>query len=156
MDVDGTPVCLNTNVAADEITSTPNDISGVHQIFVDDMNKDGNLDIITNDIAGDVKIFYGGKDGHGDGFYLSASTGVCDDGRFARQQNNQQTVRSFGLKINPDRYISDDSLVHRKGMPLPSDSLADDENPENDASILLPAIKDDGSSFTSGDAAAAA
>lgn len=157
MDVDGTPVCLNTNVASNEVTSTPNDISWVHQIFVDDMDKDDNLDIITNDIAGDVKIFYGGKDSHGNGYYLSTLTGICDDGRFSRQQNNQQTVRSFGLKINPDRYITDESLAHRKGMIVPDESTTDDESPESDTNIDLPApLKQDGSDYNSGDAAAAA
>lgn len=135
MDVDGTAVCLNTNVNPGEVTSTPNDISGVHQLFIQDMDKDGNLDIVTNDIAGDVKIFYGGKDSHGDGYYISTLTSVCDDGRYTRQQNNQQTVKRFGLQINPDRYITDDSLVHRKNMPLPDESTTDTENPENNSTI---------------------
>ena len=66
MDVDGTTVCLNTNVDADQVTTTPDNIDGVHQLFVEDMNQDGNMDIITNDDNGDVKIFYGGSNSNGE------------------------------------------------------------------------------------------
>jgi hypothetical protein len=31
----------------------------VHQIFFEDMDADGNIDIITNDGNGDIKVFYG-------------------------------------------------------------------------------------------------
>ena len=104
------------------------------------MNQDGNIDIVTNDLAGDVKIFYGGKDSQGNGYYISTQKGVCDDGRYTRQQNNYQTVKRFGLQINSDRYITDDSLVHRKNMPLPDESSNDTEAPENDTNISDPAL----------------
>jgi hypothetical protein len=32
----------------------------VRQIFIEDMNADGKIDIISNDINGDIKVFYGG------------------------------------------------------------------------------------------------
>jgi len=155
IDVDGTPVCLNTNVNPGEVTTTPNDISGVHQVFVEDMDKDGNLDIITNDLRGDVKIFYGGKDSDGNGHYLSTQSGVCDDGWFEREKNNYQTVKSFGLKVNSDWYITDDSLIHRKGMTVPDDSTVDTESPETDTDIDKTAKNTDGSDFTKDDAIAA-
>ena len=40
-------------------------------------------------------------------------------------------MKSFGLQINPSRYITDNSLVHWKGMPIPDESVADTEKPEN-------------------------
>ena len=49
IDVDGTTVCLNTNAEAGEITTTPNDLSDVPQLFIQDMDKDGNVDIVTSD-----------------------------------------------------------------------------------------------------------
>ena len=65
MDVDGTTVCLNTNIEAGKVTTTPDNIDEVHQLFVEDMDQDGNMDIVTNDKNGDVKIFYGGQNSQG-------------------------------------------------------------------------------------------
>jgi hypothetical protein len=126
----------------------------VHQTFLEDMNQDGNMDIITNDIAGDVKIFYGGADSHGHGYYLSTMTGVCDDGWFDRQKNNYQTVKRFGLQVKSDWLITDASLVHYKGMEVPDETLAltDTETPEADTEIDSPAKNEDGSDFTTGQA----
>jgi len=56
--VDGSLVCLNTNVKTGQINPAPDDISKIDQIFFDDMNEDDNLDIITNDNRNDIKIFY--------------------------------------------------------------------------------------------------
>jgi hypothetical protein len=138
------------------MTSTPNDLSAVHQLFVQDMDQDDNMDIVTNDIQGEVKIFYGGKDSHGDGYYLSTLTGVCDSNRFERQENNYQTVKKFGLKVNTDRYVTDDSLVHRKNMPLPDEEISDTENPEEDDTLDDTAKNEDGSDFDKDDALAVA
>ncbi|MDR2415561.1 MAG: VCBS repeat-containing protein, partial [Candidatus Peribacteria bacterium] len=63
-EVDGELVCLNTNVNLGEQTSTPSELS-VHQMFVEDMDKDGAMDILTNDYKGFVKIFYGGSTNEG-------------------------------------------------------------------------------------------
>ncbi|MEI8009090.1 MAG: hypothetical protein WCI00_07070 [bacterium] len=43
------------------INPTPDDFSNIKQMFVQDMDKDGKLDIVTNDSFGDIKIFYGGS-----------------------------------------------------------------------------------------------
>lgn len=150
IDVDWTSVCLNTNTSEDEMTSTPNNISAVHQLLFEDMDRDGAMDIITNDIRGDIKIFYGGRDSRGNGYYVSTQTGTCDEGRFTRQKNNYQLVKSLGLKINADRYITDDSLVHRKNMPQPDESTDDTESPEDDTTI------DDPTGMSKNDALAAA
>ncbi|MDP2669486.1 MAG: hypothetical protein Q8O99_00275 [bacterium] len=72
------------------------------------MDGDHKLDIITNDINGDIKVFYGG--GGSDGAnYLSNEKFVCDPGWKERQQ--QQLVKSF--KITLGGIISDSSLRHR-------------------------------------------
>jgi len=57
--VDGSLVCLNTNAKAGAKNEKPDDVGQVAQIFFEDMNKDGKLDIVTNDNRNDVKIFYG-------------------------------------------------------------------------------------------------
>jgi hypothetical protein len=51
-EVDGQIVCL-------DIPLGHANVSQVRQLFVDDMNNDKKLDIITNDIEGDIKVFYG-------------------------------------------------------------------------------------------------
>lgn len=142
IDVDGTPVCLNTNVNPGEISKKPNDLSWVHQLFVEDMDQDGNLDIITNDMAGELKLFYGGKDNKGNGYFLSTLPSVCDDNRAQRQTPQSKVLKSFGLTINPNRYIIDDSLVHWKGMPIPDTSTDDTESPENDTNATNAAGND--------------
>jgi len=36
----------------------PEDFSNINQFFVEDMDHDGNLDLVTNDSFNDTKIFY--------------------------------------------------------------------------------------------------
>jgi hypothetical protein len=50
-DVDGYPICLNTNVELGEISEHPEQLDGIDQIFLEDMDNDGQLDIITYDKA---------------------------------------------------------------------------------------------------------
>jgi hypothetical protein len=59
--VDGKNICLNTNTEPDMINTKPEDFSNIKQLFIEDMDHDGNLDIITNDTLNDIKIFYGGS-----------------------------------------------------------------------------------------------
>jgi len=58
-DVDGSLACLNTNVKPGYRSNVPDDMSQATQIFFEDMDDDGKLDIVTNDNRGDIKIFYG-------------------------------------------------------------------------------------------------
>jgi hypothetical protein len=50
-DVDGYPICLNTNVENNSISEEPEQLDGVDQIFLEDMDNDGALDIVTYDKA---------------------------------------------------------------------------------------------------------
>ncbi|MEI6775257.1 MAG: VCBS repeat-containing protein [bacterium] len=71
--VDGKNVCLNANTEPDMINQNPEDFGNIKQMFVQDMDKDNKLDIVTNDALGDIKIFYGG--GTSDGAnYISLVT----------------------------------------------------------------------------------
>lgn len=127
-DVDGTPVCLNTNQQGTWISSTPAIFDGVYQLFIEDMNKDGNLDIVTNEKNGDINIFYGGKDSKGRWTYISNQTAVCDSQRFERQKYNYQHIKRIWLQIRDNRFITDQSIVHRKNMPAPD--LSDTKDTE--------------------------
>lgn len=75
--LDGKLVCLNANVAVGQEQVRPDDVSGIFQLFLEDMDRDGNLDIITNDVRGLVKIFYGGAH-NGLPHYLSTGATSCD------------------------------------------------------------------------------
>lgn len=94
-------------------------------MFVEDMNKDGKLDIVTNDDFADIKIFYGGSTNNGPN-YISTTTGLCDPQRYTRQKNNYTTVKRFGIRINSSRYIQDQSLVHRKGLEAPQEGTTEE------------------------------
>jgi hypothetical protein len=71
-------------------------VSQVRQIFAEDMNGDNQLDIITNDIIGDIKVFYGGSSTAG-GNYISTDDIACDEHRKERQQ--MQLVKSFPTQV---------------------------------------------------------
>jgi hypothetical protein len=72
--VDGKNVCLNVNSEPSMENPNPDDFSNIRQMFVQDMNKDGKLDIVTNDAFSDIKIFYGGSTKGGGPNYLSLVT----------------------------------------------------------------------------------
>jgi hypothetical protein len=71
--VDGKNICLNINAEPGMINPNPDDFSNIKQLFVEDMDKDGKLDIVTNDSFDDIKIFYGGENNNGAN-YLSTVT----------------------------------------------------------------------------------
>lgn len=123
--VDGKNICLNVNTEPDTINPTPDDFSNIKQIFTEDMDKDGKLDIITNDDLGDVKIFYGGSTSNGAN-YLSSVTWVCDTNRYTRQKNNYTVIKRFGVKLKNDRYIQDGSLVHRIWTATPREGIQEE------------------------------
>ncbi|MDR2191140.1 MAG: VCBS repeat-containing protein [Candidatus Peribacteria bacterium] len=131
-DVDGYPVCLNTNVNPGEISTTPHLLSSVHQTFLEDMDKDGAIDILTNDHKGFVKIFYGGER-NARPTYLSTNNVQCDPQRYERQKADTTIITRFGIKIDESSKIIDNSMVHWKNieaeMPNMEDMNIDD--PEN-------------------------
>ncbi len=93
-DVDGNLACLNTNVNRGEKSETPESLSGVHQFFIKDMDLDGKIDIVTLDIKGYLKIFYGeGKDKNHS--YLSQEVYACDEDRYKRQEKSHKLIKKF-------------------------------------------------------------
>ncbi|MCF7835358.1 VCBS repeat-containing protein, partial [Candidatus Gracilibacteria bacterium] len=121
-DVDGYVVCLNTKVKLGEKSTNPQDLEGVEQLFIQDMNKDGKIDIVTNDKKGFIKIFYGGNNNTQNyANYVSKLKYTCDDERYSRQSVNENTkiVKRFGIKLDSQTKILDNSLIHRQGLEKP-------------------------------------
>ena len=117
-DVDGRIACLNTNVKNWEISENPSVLSGVHQVFVRDMDLDKKLDIVTYDRMWDIKVFYGngGKNNHS---YLSINEYSCDDNWRKRQQNSVKTIYNLWIEI-ATHAVRDESLVRWWGLKIPS------------------------------------
>lgn len=114
-DVDWYPVCININVDKWEVSEHPEKVSWLHQIFLEDMDVDGSLDIVTNDSLWFIKIFYGGTT-NGNVNYLSTNKYMCDENRYERSvwtwnQKNSQIVYQFGIKLDATSHILDQSLI---------------------------------------------
>lgn len=58
------------------------------------MDQDKIFDIVTNDIKGDIKVFYGGNT-NGRGNYVSKLSYACDNQRRSRQVRDTKLVKSF-------------------------------------------------------------
>ena len=113
-DVDGYPVCINVNVNKWEISEHPERISGIHQIFLKDMDLDKALDIVTNDELGFVKIFYGWTWADWSVNYVSTNKYMCDENWYTRVKNNSKMVYQFGIKIDNTAHVLDQSLIRWK------------------------------------------
>jgi hypothetical protein len=120
--VDGTIVCL-------DIPNGDVNVAQVRQLFVEDMDGDDNLDIITNDINGDIKVFFWGW-GAQWWNYLSTDPFQCDAGRLGRQK--QQLVKSFSTTLWWP--IRDSSLRHWPELVILEDNTSDDPPDEEFAS----------------------
>ena len=131
-DVDGYPVCININVNEWEISEHPENIAWAHQIFLEDMDNDGAMDIVTNDDLWFIKIFYWGTT-NWTANYLSTNKYMCDENWYQRVSNNSKTVYQFGVRAYSG-HVLDQSMIHRQWISGPAtwDITADDFNiPEN-------------------------
>ena len=115
-DVDGKIVCLNAGVVA-WVTSQPSSLDSVLQLFVEDMDRDWKVDIITNDDKWKIKVFYGWSNKWG-GNYLSTEKYACDTWWYERQESSTVTVDSFGLNVTSDR-VYDNSMIRWVGLTNP-------------------------------------
>ena len=121
-DVDGRMVCL-------DVAWWPDSLDGVSQLFVEDMDLDGTVDIITHDKEWAVKIFYGWMT-NGWSNYVSELAYTCDDWWKDRQEDNVVLVKQYGVELDPEIHILDASLVHRDGLAMPPED--DLSNPLGD------------------------
>lgn len=108
-DIDWKIVCL-------DVAQWPEKFDWVYQIFVKDMNLDGGVDIITYDVDGNIKIFYGGTDSSNGDYYISSLNYKCDNSWSTRQKDHSRLVKNYGLQLLSWEKIYDDSLVHWKWL----------------------------------------
>jgi len=92
-EVDGYPICININVHKWEISQNPSRVEWLLQIYFEDMDNDGSMDIITNDKLWFIKIFYGGKNNsfHQEN-YVSTNQYMCDENRYLRLSNGATAI----------------------------------------------------------------
>lgn len=125
-DVDGYPICLNTNTDQGKINTNPKDISKVSDLFIEDMNKDGKLDIISNDNKGYVKIFYGGNVDWKPN-YISLEKEDCDKDRYNRQKDHTEIVDHNGMTIDTTNKIVDNSMLHMNFFKKPESKSTEED-----------------------------
>lgn len=113
-EIDGRVVCLNINAKLWTQNLYPDDLSNVHQIFWEDMDRDWIIDVITNDNMWFVKIFYGGKTGW-EPNYLSLDETKCDAGRYDRQKDATLIVTRFALSLSETKIV-DNSMATWKWL----------------------------------------
>ncbi len=121
-DVDGYPICINVNVHDGVVSENPQDISGIFQIFFEDMDQDGSLDVVVNDKLGFIKIFYGWTDNPQNlDNYVSNDKYKCDDWRHERlnywndtTNPNTKMAYRFGIRVNENVKVLDKSSIHRQ------------------------------------------
>ncbi len=105
MDVNWTPVCL-------DVSWWPQNLDEVHQLFVQDMNDDWTLDIVTNDKSWDIKVFYD--------WYISEDNFECDSAWNSRLDD--VLVESYWLEMSSDE-VYDESLVHWEWLEIDEEDL---------------------------------
>lgn len=135
LDVDGKMICLNTNVDRGEIQENPEFIKWLQQVYFEDMDNDWNIDIVVNDAIWNIKIFYWWSKWW-KWNYVSTLEYACDDDRYNRQKDQTKLVKSFGITVNSDLYVQDDSLIHLKGWKIGDDSSNDLPDDLPDLSFL--------------------
>ena len=125
-DVDGNVVCLNQNVFGWEISSTPTDLEWLYQIFVEDMNKDNVVDIITYDNIWYIKVFYWGNTNWWWN-YLSKEKYACDDWWYDREKSNITVVDALWLTIDSSKKVFDNSMLTWKWITKPEIKISEAE-----------------------------
>jgi len=87
------------------------------QIFFQDMDNDWKTDIIVNDKASDVNVFFGDT-------YLSKDPKVCDANFKSRIRKKH--IKSYALEIDENKKFVDGWLVYREWMKNNSSLLQDE------------------------------
>lgn len=107
-EIDWRLVCL-------DVPWWPDNLDSLSQIFWEDMDKDWKIDIVTNDLSWDIKIFYWWATTNWFN-YLSNDYFSCDSWWKDRQQNRVKLVDNYSIQLDPLSKIQDESLVHRYGL----------------------------------------
>jgi len=107
MEIDGRPICID--IPNGEYWS----VAQTNQLFIEDVDSSGTLDIISYAIDGEVEVFYGWEN-----TYISTDPNECDDWAIGR--NNRLLLKS--LKLTAWSVFSDNSLIHRPWLDMPPDN----------------------------------
>lgn len=86
------------------------------QIFLEDMDQDGSMDIVYTTDTGQLRIAYGGE-----GSYVSTSSMFCDAQWRQRQENTNLLLRQYGVQIEDDLEVVDNSLFRWDGLDAESE-----------------------------------
>ena len=124
-DVDGNVACLNQNVFGWEISSTPSDLNWLYQIFVEYMDGDSNIDIVTYDNKWYIKVFYWWSTRNWPN-YLSTETYACDDWWYDRERSNITVVDALWVTIDWSD-VFDNSMLHWVWMEKPTLEIQEDQ-----------------------------
>mgnify|MGYP002853791363 CR=1 FL=1 len=124
-DVDWSVACLNTNVHNWDISSTPTDVWDLFQLFVEDMDRDGTLDIITYDKKWYIKVFYWWSTKWWPN-YLSTLKYACDTWWYNREIGNTTLVTALWVNVIGKR-IFDNSMLHRAWIIKEEIEVSEDE-----------------------------
>ena len=130
-DVDGNVACLNQNVIWWQISDTPTDMEGINQFFVDDMDLDGKVDIITYDKKWYIKVFFWWSVKQWPNQwpnYLSTGKYYCDTWWYDREVNNTTVVAALGVQVVGDS-VFDNSMIHWNWMKKPTITISEGELP---------------------------
>ena len=123
--VDGNVACLNQNVFGWEISQTPSNLDGLYQIFLEDMNRDKSIDIVTYDNKWYIKVFYWWSTKNWPN-YLSTETYACDTGWYNRERSNITVVDALWVSIDWSN-IFDNSMLHWVWMKKPTLEIKEDQ-----------------------------
>ena len=128
-DVDWNVACLNQDVFDWEVSSTPSNLAELMQIFVEDMNNDGLVDIVTYDKKWYVKVFFWWSNNWWPN-YLSTEKYTCDPLWYVREAPTMTTVTTLWISIAEGDDIYDNSLITRPWLERPEKKITEDQLPD--------------------------
>ena len=124
-DVDWSIACLNQNVFGWEVSTTPSSLEWIFQLFVEDMDQDGIVDIITYDDKWYIKVFYWWSTNWWPN-YLSKEKYACDSWWYNRQANNTTLVVALWVQIS-GADVFDNSMLRWVTMDRPPVEIEEDD-----------------------------
>ena len=124
-DVDWSVACLNQNVFEWEKSTTPSDLEWLNQFFVEDMDQDWVVDIVTYDEKWYIKVFYWWTTNKWPN-YLSTEKYACDTWWYSRESVNTTVVTALWIQISNDD-IFDNSMIHWVGMSKPEIEITEND-----------------------------
>ncbi len=124
-DVDWSIACLNQNVFWWEVSSAPSNLEWIFQMFIEDMDQDGIVDVVTYDNKWYIKVFYWWSTNWWPN-YLSKEKYACDSWWYNRQANNTTLVTAMWVQIS-GADVFDNSMLRWDTMERPPVEIEEDD-----------------------------